>query len=103
MQAAEWGPFVFVNVNSADGKSLTEFETEMQPLLEDFKKMGDYSSLHWGGEISIANLIFILIVKQARKIFTLNCNWKLVNDNYLDGEYHIPYVHPGKTHYRTKW
>ena len=31
----------------------------------------------------------------ARKSYTLNCNWKVFVDNYLDGGYHVPYLHKG--------
>ena len=28
-----------------------------------------------------------------RKSYTLNCNWKVYVDNYLDGGYHVPHLH----------
>ena len=28
-----------------------------------------------------------------RKMYTLNCNWKVYVDNYLDGGYHVPHLH----------
>lgn len=30
-----------------------------------------------------------------RCIYTLNCNWKVYVDNYLDGGYHVPHAHKG--------
>ena len=30
-----------------------------------------------------------------RRIYTLNCNWKVYVDNYLDGGYHVPHAHKG--------
>jgi choline monooxygenase len=30
-----------------------------------------------------------------RHIYTLNCNWKVYVDNYLDGGYHVPHAHKG--------
>jgi choline monooxygenase len=30
-----------------------------------------------------------------RKTYTLNCNWKVFVDNYLDGGYHVPHLHKG--------
>jgi choline monooxygenase len=30
-----------------------------------------------------------------RRIYALNCNWKVYVDNYLDGGYHIPHAHKG--------
>lgn len=31
----------------------------------------------------------------SRKDYTLNCNWKVYVDNFLDGGYHIPHLHKG--------
>jgi choline monooxygenase len=31
----------------------------------------------------------------SRKEYTLNCNWKVYIDNYLDGGYHVPHLHKG--------
>ena len=30
-----------------------------------------------------------------RRTYTLNCNWKVFVDNYLDGGYHVPHIHGG--------
>jgi choline monooxygenase len=30
-----------------------------------------------------------------RRIYTLDCNWKVFVDNYLDGGYHVPHLHHG--------
>jgi choline monooxygenase len=30
----------------------------------------------------------------SRKSWTIDCNWKVYVDNYLDGGYHIPHMHP---------
>lgn len=30
-----------------------------------------------------------------RRRYTLNCNWKVFVDNYLDGGYHVPHIHGG--------
>jgi choline monooxygenase len=30
-----------------------------------------------------------------RRSYELTCNWKVFVDNYLDGGYHVPYVHKG--------
>ena len=30
-----------------------------------------------------------------RRAYTLNCNWKVFVDNYLDGGYHVPHIHGG--------
>jgi choline monooxygenase len=31
----------------------------------------------------------------ARRSYTLDCNWKVFVDNYLDGGYHVPHLHKG--------
>jgi choline monooxygenase len=31
----------------------------------------------------------------ARRHYTLDCNWKVFVDNFLDGGYHVPHVHRG--------
>ena len=31
----------------------------------------------------------------ARRHYTLECNWKVFVDNYLDGGYHVPHLHEG--------
>ena len=30
----------------------------------------------------------------ARKVYDLECNWKVYVDNYLDGGYHVNTIHP---------
>jgi choline monooxygenase len=30
-----------------------------------------------------------------RRLYHLNCNWKVYIDNYLDGGYHVPHAHKG--------
>jgi len=30
-----------------------------------------------------------------RRVYTLQCNWKVYVDNYLDGGYHVPHAHKG--------
>jgi choline monooxygenase len=72
-RAAEWNELVFVNLDP-QSESLTDFLGE---LLGDMPKH-DYSG-------------FTLA---ERKVWELDCNWKVYVDNYLEG-YHIPIVHPG--------
>ena len=33
--------------------------------------------------------------RTERRIYTLQCNWKVFVDNYLDGGYHVPHLHRG--------
>jgi choline monooxygenase len=70
-----WENFVFVNL---DGRAA--------PLL-DF--LGIVPELVAPLELSRKLHFF------DRRIYTLNCNWKVYVDNYLDGGYHVPHAHKG--------
>src|ERR1051326_255342 len=43
----------------------------------------------------IQNLKLTNLQWAERRGYTLNCNWKVFVDNYLDGGYHVPYLHKG--------
>lgn len=72
-QVDVWGPLVFVHLGTPKA-SLTEF---MRPVTER------------SGSRGIDRLKF-----GARRVYEMNCNWKIFCDNYLDGGYHIPTLHP---------
>ena len=70
-----WENFVFVNLDPNAG-SLLEFLGAVPPLvapLELAKKLRYFD----------------------RRIYSLQCNWKVYVDNYLDGGYHVPHAHKG--------
>src|SRR5712692_407354 len=70
-----WENFVFVNL---DGKALP---------LKDF--LGAIPGI-------VAPLQLAKKLKYFdRRVYTLNCNWKVYVDNYLDGGYHVPHAHKG--------
>ncbi len=69
-----WEQFVFVTLD------------EGAPALEEFI----------GGLAGIVKPLHLDILKfYTRKIYSLNCNWKVFIDNYLDGGYHVPHLHKG--------
>jgi choline monooxygenase len=70
-----WENFLFVNL---DGKAapLQEFLGKVPALASPLKLT---EKLHYFD----------------RRIYTLNCNWKVYVDNYLDGGYHVPHAHKG--------
>jgi choline monooxygenase len=72
-QVELWNELVFVNL---DGDP---------PPLRDF--LGDLAAHLDGRDWSAYR-------HAARKDWTVQCNWKVYVDNYLEG-YHIPIVHPG--------
>ncbi len=69
-----WEKFVFVHL-----------DPEPMPLLGFIGEMADQfnplrlDQLHFAG----------------RREWTIDCNWKVFVDNYLDGGYHVPYLHKG--------
>ena len=70
-----WENFVFVNL---DGKAapLQEFLGKVPSLVAPLRLT---ERLHYFD----------------RRIYTLQCNWKVYVDNYLDGGYHVPHAHKG--------
>jgi choline monooxygenase len=75
VETAVWEQWVFVRVE-AGGPSLAEFLGER--LISEVARLR-LDALHW----------------TARRRYSLDCNWKVFVDNYLDGGYHVPYLHTG--------
>jgi choline monooxygenase len=69
-----WENFVFVNLKP-DSATLRDFLSDLVPQV---------------APLGLGNLHF-----HSRKQYTLNCNWKVYVDNYLDGGYHVPHLHKG--------
>lgn len=69
-----WECFVFVNLDD-HAPPLTDF---LGGLVKRVAPLG------------IANLHYF-----DRRTYTINCNWKVYVDNYLDGGYHVPHLHKG--------
>ena len=70
-----WENFVFVNLDPGAG-SLRDFLGSIAPIatpLQLTKKLRYFD----------------------RRTYTLQCNWKVYVDNYLDGGYHVPHAHKG--------
>jgi choline monooxygenase len=69
-----WEQFVFVNLD------------ENAPSLADF--LGSLIA-------RVAPLNISALHCFERRVYRLNCNWKVFVDNYLDGGYHVPHLHKG--------
>ncbi len=67
-----WENFVLVNLDPA------------APPLHEF--LGSLSQ-----RVAPLNLTQLHFVEQ--RVYTLECNWKVYVDNYLDGGYHVPHLH----------
>src|SRR2546429_9832488 len=75
-----WEKWVFLKL---EGDHLNESSAGLDEflgidLINQFQKL-HLGNLHW--------------VERCR--YTLNCNWKVFVDNYLDGGYHVPHLHKG--------
>jgi choline monooxygenase len=69
-----WECFVFVNLDPA-ASSLQKFLAGLVGRVEPL----DIKDLHFFD----------------RRTYDIHCNWKVFVDNYLDGGYHVPYLHKG--------
>jgi choline monooxygenase len=70
-----WEKWIFVKLEQ-DGPSLKDF---LGPDLIGRVQTLQLQNLHW--------------MEQRR--YSLDCNWKVFIDNYLDGGYHVPHLHGG--------
>jgi choline monooxygenase len=73
IQSVAWQGWVFVKLDP-DGPSLEDFLGKS--FFERLERL-KLEQLHWF----------------ERRHYTLNCNWKVFVDNYLDGGYHVPHLH----------
>jgi len=67
----EVGPLVFGNI-SGDASPLQFNELEQRLEVSDWNQL----------------------IRRERRSYHLQCNWKVFVDNYLDGGYHVPFLHP---------
>src|SRR5687768_4433494 len=75
VQLAKWENWIFVNLNRSPC-SFTDFVTT--DLINEIASL-KIRGLHWF----------------ERRYYSFDCNWKVFVDNYLDGGYHVPYLHKG--------
>ena len=75
VQIAEWQGWIFAKL-AESGPVLEDFLGS--DLIERFERM-KLERLNWF----------------ERRSYSLNCNWKVFVDNYLDGGYHVPHIHGG--------
>lgn len=74
LRVETWENFVFVNLDS-QAIPLRDF---LGPLVALTQPLGF-------GELKFVE----------RRTYTLQCNWKVYVDNFLDGGYHVPHMHKG--------
>jgi choline monooxygenase len=74
MSVATWEGLVFVHLDP------------------DPPSIADYVGARWVEQIAGLRLGDLRFA--TRREWTLECNWKVFVDNYLDGGYHVPFLHP---------
>jgi choline monooxygenase len=77
IEANSWEKWLFVRLER-NGPSLEDFLGA--DLISRMQRLG-LKTLHWA----------------ERRSYSLDCNWKVFIDNYLDGGYHVPRLHGGLT------
>ena len=83
VEIGTWEKWVFVKLAGGQVRHPNESSVGLEEflgtdLIDRFQKM-NLGDLHW----------------VERRSYTLNCNWKVFGDNYLDGGYHVPHLHKG--------
>ncbi|HZT59695.1 MAG TPA: aromatic ring-hydroxylating dioxygenase subunit alpha [Pyrinomonadaceae bacterium] len=75
VECGEWEGWVFVKLDGG-GPTLEEF---LGAELTGQARPLNLRGLRW----------------MERRRYSFDCNWKVFTDNYLDGGYHVPYLHKG--------
>jgi len=75
VRVAQWGPFIMA--------CLADDVPPLDAVLGDIER-----------EVAAKNILMANMSLVERRDYTINCNWKVYIDNYLEG-YHIPIAHPG--------
>lgn len=78
VKVAIWGPFVLANM---------EQEIDSDVEIVESKWLGSSSDVLKNNGVD-SSLSYV-----CRREYTIECNWKVFCDNYLDGGYHVPYAH----------
>ena len=83
VEMAAWEKWVLVKLEGGQVRLLNESGGGLDEflgidLIEQFQKL------------NLGDLLWV-----ERRGYTLNCNWKVFVDNYLDGGYHVPHLHKG--------
>jgi choline monooxygenase len=79
MSVKQWGPFIFVDLDGSwtdHDTDCRDLEADMAPIKQILDEMG------WGTMKHV-----------ERRVYEIECNWKVFVDNGLDGGYHVAYVH----------
>mmetsp|Transcript_11861 Transcript_11861/g.24944 ORF Transcript_11861/g.24944 Transcript_11861/m.24944 type:complete len:440 (-) Transcript_11861:235-1554(-) len=80
IQVEIWGSFVFAYLGGVTGEEATP------PSVSEWFGEAGRVLVDAGAHDPLRHV--------RTKVYEVNCNWKVVCDNYLDGGYHVPIAHP---------
>ncbi|HMJ25992.1 MAG TPA: SRPBCC family protein, partial [Pyrinomonadaceae bacterium] len=83
VEIATWEQWVFVRLKEKQNASLDRSSSSLAEFLGS-------DLVHQIETLALEQVHWI-----ERRRYTLNCNWKVFVDNYLDGGYHVPHLHKG--------
>ena len=87
IDVAPWEQWVWVRI---DSRLLKEVGGPRPPLNNPIEEwLGEQLADEFGA-LDLINLKWF-----ERRSYTIDCNWKVFVDNYLDGGYHVPHLHKG--------
>jgi choline monooxygenase len=83
VEVSTWEKWIFVRLDGGHSPHPNDSQSDLDDtlgtdLIKQFQNLC-LQNLHW----------------LERRRYTLNCNWKVFVDNYLDGGYHVPHLHKG--------
>ena len=81
VEIAEWESWLFARLASG----------QQSPLANPNASLADFLGPEFVGQIQALGLTGLHWMERRR--YTLDCNWKVFVDNYLDGGYHVPHLH----------
>lgn len=76
----KYGRFIFLNFENSD--KVDDFNDIIKPFEESHKDKN-------------INNLYDDVFFVSKSEYYINCNWKVYADNWLDGAYHVPYLHKG--------
>ncbi|KAJ8765492.1 hypothetical protein K2173_014614 [Erythroxylum novogranatense] len=82
IHVATWGPFILLNLDKD-----TSYREEADHSMVGKEWLGSCS------ELLKTNGVDSSLSYLCRRVYEIDCNWKVFCDNYLDGGYHVPYAH----------
>jgi len=87
VEISVWENWVLARLDSGTGVPPVIHAQDARATLQDFLGTDLITQFQ---NLGLANLHWF-----ERRCYTLNCNWKVFVDNYLDGGYHVPHLHKG--------